>query len=197
MIPYAQDTAAWEDWQRDYRLGLILVLPPPAVSRLIDPLRQRYDPRSHATCAAHVSVSDPLRLEMTAEREEELRSLLAGVDPFELRYGPPRASAERAGVACPVGPQERVDALKETLHRAAVFEGGAYRRRGIPAHMTIAEFVTVEEGLRIAAELRDEVPGGSFDCGRLDYIVPDEGFRFRRALSFSLGPLDITGAAVL
>jgi hypothetical protein len=38
----------WLDWQRPYRLGVLLVLPPDPVRREIDELRAKYDPRSHA-----------------------------------------------------------------------------------------------------------------------------------------------------
>ena len=44
MIPYVKDTSKWEDWQRDYRFGLILIMPPPEVSQEIDLLRAKYDP---------------------------------------------------------------------------------------------------------------------------------------------------------
>ena len=187
MIAYAEDTAAWEEWQRDYRLGLILILPPPEVARVFDRLRQKYDPRSHAVCPAHISVSDPLRLEMTDKRREEIRALCAGIEPFPLRYGPPRASTERAGVSCPVGPQAAIDRLKDALHGATVFDGQVYRRRSVPAHMTIAEFVSIEESAGIRAAVEQEVGGGAFVCQQLDFIVPDEGFCFRKVMRFRLG----------
>ena len=60
MIPYVKDTSQWEDWQRDYRLGLILIMPPPEVSQEIDLLRAKYDPRSADSCPTHISLSDPL-----------------------------------------------------------------------------------------------------------------------------------------
>lgn len=43
-VTYATDMSNWEDWQRDYILGLILIVPPPTVSALIDELRAEYDP---------------------------------------------------------------------------------------------------------------------------------------------------------
>ena len=77
MIGYAADTSKWEDWQRDYRLGLIM--PPPEVSRQIDPLRAMYDPRAYAICPTHISVSDPLRREMTPQVEHEIRTILNSI----------------------------------------------------------------------------------------------------------------------
>jgi hypothetical protein len=53
-------TSSWEPWQRDYRFGVVLVMPPPHVASAIDALRQAYDQQSHAICSAHISVSDPV-----------------------------------------------------------------------------------------------------------------------------------------
>jgi len=41
MITYTTDTSKWEDWQHDYRLGLILIVPPEEVARQIDPLHAK------------------------------------------------------------------------------------------------------------------------------------------------------------
>ena len=181
------DMSAWESWQREYRYGVILVMPPPHVAAPIDALRQVYDPKSHAICSTHISVSDPLRRELTRDGAAEIRELLRTVEPFEVRYDRPIASAERPGVACPVGPQERFDELKRVLHKASVFEGVVSGRRAIPAHMTIAEFLTIEDSLRICAEVADTIPPGSFRCDRLESMVPDTTFRFHRRETFLLG----------
>lgn len=177
----------WEAWQRDYEFGLLLIMPPQEVAREIDVLRAQYDPRSFAICPAHISVSDPLRCAMTPVLRDEISRMLSAVEPFTLYFGKPHASTERAGVACPVSPQESIDHLKEVLHTAAVFAGQVYQRRDIPAHMTIAEFVSIAESLRICAELQSRVPGGSFLCDRLEFVVPDEKFSFQRVSSFRLG----------
>ena len=181
------DTASWEPWQHDYRFGVILVMPPPHVASPIDALRQTYDPKSHAICSAHISVSDPLRRQMTDDSQNQIQELLRTVEPFEVHYDRLTASARRPGVAYPVSPQERFDELKRIIHQASVFEGVAYRRREIPAHMTIAEFLTIEDSLRICADLMDTAPRGSFWCDRLEHVVPDATFRFRRHGAFLLG----------
>jgi len=186
-VAYTQDTSHWAPWQRDYRLGLILILPPPEVSRQIDPLKAKYDPRSFACCPTHISLSDPLRREMTAEVERELRGILSRAEPFALHFDKPHASPEHAGVAYPVTPQQPIDELKRVLHAASVFEGKAYRRRNIPAHMTIAEFLSIEEGLKLCRLLQGSAPSGSFLCDRLEFVVPNKGFRFQRVGTFPLG----------
>ena len=181
------DMSGWEPWQHDYRFGVVLVMPPPHVASSIDALRQAYDQKSHAICSAHISVSDPLRRQMSDDAQKEIQELLRTVEPFEVHYDSPTASARRPGVAYPVSPQERFDELKRIIHQASVFEGFAHSRRDIPAHMTIAEFLTIEDSLRICADLIDRAPRGSFWCDRLEHVVPDATFRFQRRGTFLLG----------
>jgi hypothetical protein len=65
------DMSSWESWQRDYRFGVILVMPPPHIAAPIDALRQAYDPKSYAICSAHISVSDPLRRDLPTMLNEK------------------------------------------------------------------------------------------------------------------------------
>lgn len=186
----AVDISGWEPWQRDYRYGVILVMPPPHVAAPINALRETYDPKSHAICSAHISVSDPLSGRLTDDAREEIQHLLATVHAFDVHYEGPTASAARPGVTCHVSPQERFDVLKRVIHQASVFSSTAYGRRDIPAHLTIAEFLTIEESLRVCVELArtaKPVLRGSFRCDRLDYLVPDVNFRFQRRGTFFLG----------
>lgn len=187
MVRYVTDTSGWAEWQRDYRLGLILILPPPEVSSLIDPLKARYDPNAPYACPTHISVSDPVRQEMTPERDAEIAGILRGIDPFVLYFDKPRASREHPGVAYPITPQAPIDALKRALHQAAVFDGKVYERREIPAHMTIAEFVTIEESFHIVEEIGDSAPSGAFLCDEMAYIVPDIAMRFHVVKMYRLG----------
>lgn len=187
MITYAKDTSEWEDWQRDYLFGLILIMPPEEVSHKINPLRAKYDPYAFAICPTHISVSDPLQSEITPEMEDEIRSILRSIRPFTLYFDVLYASTEYAGVVYPIRPQEPIDALKEVLHTASVFGGCTYYRRNIPPHMTIAEFISVEDGLKLCAQLQDSAPRGSFMCDRLEFIVPDDEFHFQKKLTFFLG----------
>jgi len=187
MIAYVDDTSGWEDWQRDYRLGVILILPPPEVSGAVDALRSKHDPRAFRICPTHISVSDPLQMEMTPRLDREIREILRGIEPFTLHYDAPHASAEHPGVAYPITPQAPIDSLKQALHKAAAFAGTVYHRRSIPAHMTIAEFISIDEGLRLCDQLRGIAPSGSFLCDRLALVVPDADFRFHPQATYRLG----------
>lgn len=186
-INYVTDTSGWATWQNDYKYGLILILPPHAVSSIIEPLRAKYDPGSFAAAPTHISISDPLQREMTDELDSEITAILSGITPFTLNYGKPEASRNHPGVACPITPQAPIDELKQKLHQAAIFEGKVYQRRHIPAHMTIAEFVTLEDSWRICDEVQELVSPGSFLCDELEFIVPDINMRFHRVKTYSLG----------
>ena len=187
MVEYVTDTSHWKKWQCDYRLGIILVLPPEPVGNLINPLRAKHDPYAFAICPAHITLSDPLRREMTPQRESEIRHILAGIQPFTLHYDKPHASSERGGVAYPIGPREPFEALRAALHTAPVFVGEPYYTRKVPPHLTIAEFISVEDSLKLCAELQSCAPSGSFLCDRLEFIVPDVDFRFQKVKTFFLG----------
>ena len=190
MIRYARNTDSWENWQLDYRLGLILIMPPKEVSDLIDPLRERYDPKSHATCGTHISVSDPLNLEMTPDLETEIRAVLLDFQPFELHFRTLHASRKHPGVSYSILPEEPIRALQEALHESRAFSGKVYKRRHIPPHMTIAEFISIQESLQLCDRLQDTAPKGSFICDRLEFIVPDDNMRWHREITFMLGSSD-------
>lgn len=187
MIAYAEEMLDWEEWQRDYRFGVLLILPPPETIKQVDKLRAKYDPKSYSICAAHISVSDPLSRPMTSDLQDEIRGVLSTIDPFQLHYDAPQATTEYAGVYYPIRPQEPIDALKQALHRSSAFGGDTHERRNIPAHMTIAEFVSIEDSLKLCDTIRGTAPVGSFRCDKLSYVVPDERFCFREAKSFPLG----------
>ena len=186
MIPYVKDTSKWEDWQRDYRFGLILIMPPPEVSQEIDLLRAKYDPRSAASCGTHISLSDPLSQEMTPNLINEINNVITDVQPFTLYYDKPHASTRHPGVSYPIRPQEPIDNLKQILHGTSAFSGEAYHRRNIAPHMTIAEFISIDESLELCARLQNSAPSGSFLCDKLELVVPDESFRFKKRGTFFL-----------
>ena len=187
-MKYAKNTSHWEQWQREYRLGLILILPPDAIGKQVNALRQEHDPKSASICEAHISLSEPLTKEFSPEVEREVRDALSTVEPFEIRYGPLRTFDPYPGVAYKIEPEDRFFQLRSTLHRTSAFEGSQFKRKDIPPHMTIAEFVPdmqASEALR--ERLQGNVPEGSFPCDKLTLIIPDDGFRFRRILELELG----------
>ncbi len=154
-------------------------------------MRSRYDPRSAASCGTHISLSDPLSQEMTADLINEINNVTTDVQPFTLYYDKPHASTKHAGVSYPIRPQEPIDDLKQILHGTSAFSGAAYRRRDIAPHMTIAEFISIDESLELCERLQNSAPTGSFLFDRLELVVPDESFRFNRKGTFFLGDSEV------
>ena len=165
----------------------MLILPPPEVAQQIDPLRAKYVPRSFAICPTHISLSDPLSQDMTPGLQEEVGHILNAISPFQLHFDRLQASTEYAGVYYPINPQDPIDALKQALHTSSAFNGQVYRRRKIPAHMTVAEFLSIEDSFMLCEELQGTAPSGSFICDRLSFVVPDERFCFQEVGTFLLG----------
>ena len=187
MTVYAQNIETWEPWQRDYRLGLILILPPREVSEPVDALRGMYDSKSQAICPPHISVSDPLAYEMTAEIELSIRSVLKDIEPFDLCFDELHASDKHPGISYRIHPEAPIRSLQQTLHGSSAFSDAAYRRREIQPHMTIAEFISIEESIRICRELQNTAPQGTFTCDSVEFIVPDESFHFQKVKTFKFG----------
>ena len=188
MIKYAANTSRWEEWQREYRLGLILILPPDAIAKQVDALRQEHDPKAASICEAHISLSEPLTKEFSPEVAGEVRDVLSAVEPFEIRYGPLRTFDPYPGVAYRIEPEDRFFQLRRVLHGTSAFEGSQFKRKDIPPHMTIAEFVPdMETSEALREQLQGNLPEGSFLCDTLTFTIPDDGFRFRRVLELELG----------
>ena len=188
MIEYATDVSHWQQWQREYRLGLILILPPDAIGKQVDALRREHDPRSASICEAHISLSEPLTKEFSPEVDRKIRGVLSTVAPFEIKYGPLRTFDPHPGVAYKIEPEDRFFQLRRILHSTSAFEGSQFKREDIPPHMTIAEFIPdMEKSETLKNQLQGKVPEGSFLCDKLVLIVPDDDFAFKRVLELKLG----------
>jgi 2'-5' RNA ligase len=184
---YAVDTSRWENWQQEYRYGMLLIVPPDPVYTQVNRLRAMYDPRSQASFGAHISITVPLPGPMASAHWRELETIAAGVAPFEIEYGPLRHYLPFRGVVLSIEPQDTIDRLRQSLEAATAFSGAAPRRHSFSAHMTIAEFITVEQTTVLMNELGNAVQPGSFTCDSVMYVVPDESFVFSERRRLALG----------
>ena len=184
---YVDSTGDWEPWQVEYRFGAFYLFPPPGVAEPIDALRLTYDPVSAATCQAHISLSEPLPAPMSPPQVSEVRAALSAIAPFDVRYGPLRDFLPYPGVCYAVMPEDRIDALRETIHATSIFTDVVPRRAHIAPHITIAEFISVEQTVDLLQRLRSDVPEGTFRCDAMTYAVPDANFHFRSVMTFRLG----------
>jgi 2'-5' RNA ligase len=171
----------------EYVHGVVLVLPPPALATTCNELRRRFDQKSASIAPAHISLSSPLPHAPSHEELAELQAILRGVRPLELEVGPIRGFGPHLGVAFSVGPHASFRTLQRVVHSASLFDGVVHARRDVPPHLTIAEFISLEQSNALVAELRTSTPNTTFLCDELTLMVPDTAFRFAPQLSLSLG----------
>lgn len=185
-IEYA-DTSSWEAWQGEYRYGAFYIFPPAGIIEAIDTLRRTYDPISDAYCQAHISLSEPLRQPLIESGLAELRTRLAALAPFPIRFGPLRSFLPYPGVVYTIAPEDAFRNLRSAVHATSLFAGTPLEREHIAPHMTIAEFITVERTEELLRDLRGNVPEGSFTCDAIEYAVPNSAFFFERVLTIPMG----------
>ena len=187
-IEYA-DSAAWEEWQKEYRYGAFYIIPPKGIIESTDELRRKYDPKSASIGPAHISLSEPLKESLTESQLEELKAALAQIAPFEIRYGPLRSFPPYPGVIYSIEPEDKFMQLREAIHSTAIFKDAELKHKAIPPHMTIAEFGLGEDMTRtneLLQELAGNVPGGTFLCDHIELAIPNNDFYFERVLTIPL-----------
>jgi 2'-5' RNA ligase len=178
VTSYPSDLSHWEDWEKKYRFGVLLIFPPDPVLTQVNTLRAKYDPRSQATCDAHISLTLPLPRALTKAHWEELERIASGIAPIPVHYGPLMNYLPHPGVCLAIEPQAELDRLRIALESASAFMGVSARQYPFSAHMTIAEFISVEQTEALMGQLEDVAPKGVFVCTAVSYAVPDAAFHF-------------------
>lgn len=184
---YATHTNQWEEWQHDYKFGALYIFPPVGIIEEIDALRKKYDPKSASYCQAHISLSEALPGPLTGEQIEELKHVLAQTDPFTMTYGPLKSAPPHPGVFYAMSPEDLFKKLRSAIHETSIFKDVQFKRAHIPPHMTIAEFITMEQTNKLLKELNGKVKEGTFVCNEIEYAIPNSDFYFERKAVFSLG----------
>jgi hypothetical protein len=184
---YESDVSHWEDWEKKYRFGVLLIFPPDPLRMQVNGLRARYDPRSQAICDAHISLTVPLPGPLTEIHWRELERIASCFALFPVRYGPLMNYLPHPGVCLAIEPQAELDRLRMALEGGSAFAGAPARRYPFSAHMTIAEFITVAQTEALMVQLEEMAPIGVFVCTAVSYAVPDADFHFteRRRLALA------------
>src|SRR5262245_28201500 len=178
ITEYTLDISQWQEWEKGYQFGVILIFPPDPLLTQVNVLRARYDPRSQATCDAHISLTVPLPRPIGDSHWRELEAIVSAIESFPIQYGPLRNYLPHPGLCLAIEPQDKLNWLRMELERASVFSGAPERKYPFSAHMTIAEFITGEQTLSLMDELHPIALMGSFICGSVVYAVPDSDFHF-------------------
>jgi 2'-5' RNA ligase len=178
LTNYATDISRWEEWQKAYRYGVMLIIPTDPPYRRIEALRRWYDPKGHLICGPHISITVPFPRALSDANWFELKSIAAGIRPITIKYGPLINYLPEPGIYLEIEPRDELDNLRTTLEKATAFKGALPRKYPFSPHMTIAEYITVEHTGELMEKLKDNTPSGSFFCTSISYCVPDNNFHF-------------------
>ncbi len=178
----------WEDWQRPYRFGTIVIWPPPEIREIVNSQRQEYDPVSKSICETHITITQPLIRSLVDDEWIPIRYLLKSFSSFELRYGPLNSFLPYPCIWYEIEPRGLVLGIRTALHKTGFFNTSLSHSADFIPHMTITEGLsgpTVDEEL--LRRLQGESRQGSFVCNELMFIVPNEKFSFRVMEALPLG----------
>jgi hypothetical protein len=184
---YAQDMHAWKAWMKEYRYGIILIIPPDPHKMLVSALRNSYAWSQSSQCDAHISLTVPIPRPVEPRHLEEITDRLAHFAPFSIAYGPIIREPKHPGVVLDIAPQAEIERLLHVVEEASLFDGAIARKWPFYAHMTIAEMLTMEQTHEILAELSGLNLSGQFCVDRLAYIVPDDDFAFTTRATVKVG----------
>jgi 2'-5' RNA ligase len=186
ITQYANEELWEKEWQKEYKYGVILFIPPEAIFSVVNELRQKHDKLSADGCCAHISLTMPIKNPLTIKDVNEIKRKLSHFERFEVHYGPfinflPVAK----GVVLEIEEQKKFEELYKTIENA---EGVEFYHRKWPfkAHMTIAEFISEEDTVILTEELNKNTIQGSFSCDKVYYMVPNQDMVFEKIIEFDL-----------
>nr|CAP47454.1 putative integron gene cassette protein [uncultured bacterium] len=169
----------WEDWQKPYQFGTIVIWPPDEIREIVNTQRNVYDPVSQSYCEAHITFTQPLTKSLSDDEWEQILKLLKNYDCFELEYGPLNSFLPYPCIWYEIEPKVRVLDIRNALHQTGFFNLNLSHTKDFIPHMTITEGLSgpaVDEGL--LELLQGESRSGSFLCTEIAYIFPNDQFCF-------------------
>jgi 2'-5' RNA ligase len=178
----------WEEWQKVYRHGTLVIWPPDDVRKVVNQQRMKYDPKSASICETHITLSQPLLKPLSNKEWIRIQEISTEFDPFEIQYGPLKSFLPYPCIWYDVQPANRILAIRESLHQSSFFNLSLRHTEGFIPHMTITEglsgpAVTDE----LLSELQSQSVSGSFICKEITFIKPDETFTFHVKKLLPLG----------
>ena len=169
----------WEDWQKLYRHGTLVIWPPDEIMNIINTQREFNDPLSASICEAHITVTQPLLNLLSDAEWDQVQDIVKYFPAFEIRYGPLKSFLPYPCIWYDVQPMDQVRDMRDALHQTGFFNLSLKHTDDFIPHMTITEGLSgpnVDENLFDI--LQKQSSPGSFVCQDVAYIVPDESFCF-------------------
>ena len=170
----------WEDWQKPYQFGTLVIWPPDEIRAVVNSQRERIDPVSGSYCETHITITQPLRRDLGDQEWDQLKAILSNFDSFEITYGPLKNFFPYPCIWYEIQPAEKVLEIRGSLHQTGFFNLDLEHPKDFIPHMTITEGLSgpeVDENL--FHTLQQESAQGTFQCAGLVLILPDRDFRFK------------------
>lgn len=170
----------WEDWQKPYQFGTLVIWPPKEIRKLVNMQREHIDPVSQSYCEAHISVTQPLIRKPNDDEWHDLETTISDFGSFDISYGPLNSFLPYPCIWYEIKPAEKVLNLRNLLHQTGFFNLAMKHPENFIPHMTITEGLSGPEvNDDLLNTLQQESGRGSFKCQELAYIIPDKNFRFK------------------
>lgn len=179
----------WAEWQRTYIYGLFVIWPPDAVRQVVNRLREAYDPLSQATIEAHITLTQPFLTRPEDGDWARLAEIVAGFEPFDVRYGPAGTFFPSPVIYLEIQPRDQILALRQALHTTGLFNLALPYTDDFVPHMTISESRSDKAADEVMlAEVRSRAPQGKFLLSEITHVLPDRQFHFaiQRSLAFNV-----------
>ena len=173
----------WPTWQRDYRYGTLVIMPPPNLASALDPIRARLDPASAALIGAHITLTPPFAAAPSSADEERVRTVIGGSALMRLRLDRPTRFSGSSVVYLPVVPTQPFLGLRAVLLATDLFRLDLPHTADFVPHLTLSEFGT--EPAAVGANI-PEPEAMAFVVERVAWVVPDEEVRFTVRRTFML-----------
>jgi len=177
--------SSWLTWQRDYRYGLLVIVPPPEIASVLDAIRERLDPVSAATFGAHITVTPPFAAAPSAADEERVETAIRIVASMRLQLDRPTQFSGSSVVYLPVVPTHGVYALRTALLSTGLFRLDLPHTSDFVPHLTLSEFGGAPEDAFRANFLQPKAM--AFLLDKVAWVVSDEAFHFTVRRTFRLG----------
>lgn len=176
--------SSWPTWQRDYRYGTLVIMPPPDLASVLDPIRERLDPVPAAQIGTHITLTPPFAAVPNFADVELVRTVIGSVPAWRLQLEQPSQFSGSSVVYLPVEPTEPFLKLREGLLATGLFRLDVPHTTDFVPHLTLSEFGTTP-----AAALEADIPppqAMSFLVNSVIWVVPDEEAHFTVRRTFTL-----------
>jgi 2'-5' RNA ligase len=178
----------WEEWQKVYQHGILVILPPDEVRGFVNQQREEYDPQSAAICDAHITLSQPLLQPLNESELINIKNIIKTFQPFEIHYGPLKSFLPYPCIWYEIQPTTRVLCIREALHKTGFFDLSQEHTDGFIPHMTVTEGLSGPDvNEELLTKLQERSPAGSFLCSQITLLRPDEDFSFQVHRHITLG----------